>query len=91
MITSNVVILQVFLFIFVVLKLINLRTFDSFNLAMTIISSGGFLPVNEIDTINKVISKLNKSVTDDVVRVMMLFSRVPRPLIVFDNQNHSKN
>ena len=30
-------------FIFIILKLINLRTFDSFNIAMTIISSGGFL------------------------------------------------
>ena len=36
------------LFLFISLKLINLRTFDSFNIAMTIISSGGFLPVNDI-------------------------------------------
>ena len=39
------------LFLFVSLKLINLRTFDSFNIAMTIISSGGFLPVNDIGSI----------------------------------------
>ena len=39
------------LFLFISLKLINLRTFDSFNIAMTIISSGGFLPVNDIDVI----------------------------------------
>ena len=39
------------LFLFIVLKAINLRTFDSFNIAMTIISSGGFLPVNDIGSI----------------------------------------
>tara|TARA_Y100000590_G_scaffold467322_1_gene645819 strand:+ start:2420 stop:3775 length:1356 start_codon:yes stop_codon:yes gene_type:complete len=40
-------------FIFIVLILIDIRTFDAFNLSMTIISSGGFLPVNDIDTIIK--------------------------------------
>ena len=46
----KIFILYVFLtlFLFISLKLINLRTFDSFNIAMTIISSGGFLPVNDI-------------------------------------------
>ena len=39
------------LFLFISLKIINLRTFDSFNIAMTIISSGGFLPVNDIGSI----------------------------------------
>ena len=39
------------LFLFISLKLINLRTYDSFNIAMTIISSGGFLPVNDIGSI----------------------------------------
>ena len=49
----KIFILYVFLtlFLFLSLKLINLRTFDSFNIAMTIISSGGFLPVNDIDSI----------------------------------------
>jgi len=37
--------------IFVFLKFINLRTFDSFNLSMTIISSGGFLPMNNFDSL----------------------------------------
>ncbi len=37
------------LFIFILLKTINLRTFDAFNLSLSIISSGGFLPVNRID------------------------------------------
>ena len=33
--------------IFITLKLINFRNFDAFNFSMTIISSGGFKPVNE--------------------------------------------
>ncbi len=39
------------LLIFVILNLISLRTFDSLNLAFTIISSGGFLPTNELSNI----------------------------------------
>ncbi len=37
------------LFIFILFKIINLRTFDAFNLSLSIISSGGFLPVNRVD------------------------------------------
>ena len=37
--------------IFLVLNLFDVRTFNSFNLSMTLISSGGFLPVNEISSI----------------------------------------
>jgi len=37
------------LLIFIVFKSLNLRTFDAFNLSLSIISSGGFLPVNRID------------------------------------------
>ena len=37
--------------IFVVLNLINIRSFNSLNLAFTIISSGGFLPTNELSNI----------------------------------------
>ena len=37
------------LFIFLALKIINIRDFDAFNLALTLISSGGFLPVNDLD------------------------------------------
>mgnify|MGYP001187996873 CR=1 FL=1 len=39
------------LLIFIILKFFNFRTFDSFNLSMTLISSGGFLPFNDITTI----------------------------------------
>ena len=37
--------------IFIILNILGIRSFNSLNLAMTIISSGGFLPVNEISTI----------------------------------------
>ena len=39
------------IFIFIILNLIGLRSFNSLNLAMTIISSGGFLPDNELSSI----------------------------------------
>ena len=39
------------LFIFLILKFINFRDFDALNFSLTIISSGGFKPVNEIDYI----------------------------------------
>jgi trk system potassium uptake protein TrkH len=39
------------LFIFTILNLFNLRTFNSFNLSMTIISSGGFLPANNLSNL----------------------------------------
>ena len=41
------------LFIFVILNLISIRSFNSLNLALTIISSGGFLPSNELSNILK--------------------------------------
>jgi len=56
------------IFIFIVLKIINLRTFDSFNLSMTIISSGGFLPVNNIDSI------VNTNLKEVIISLLMLFS-----------------
>ncbi len=37
--------------IFVILNILGIRSFNSFNLAMSIISSGGFLPVNELSSI----------------------------------------
>ena len=39
------------IFIFIFLNIFGFRTFNSLNLAMSIISSGGFIPVNEISTI----------------------------------------
>ena len=55
-------------FIFVVLKFINLRTFDSFNLSMTLISSGGFLPVNNLSSI------INTNLKEIVFSLTMLSS-----------------
>ncbi len=37
--------------IFIVLNILGIRSFNSLNLAMTIISSGGFLPVNQLSSI----------------------------------------
>jgi trk system potassium uptake protein len=37
--------------LFIILNLFNLRTFTSLNLAMTLISSGGFLPTNSLSNI----------------------------------------
>jgi len=41
------------LLIFIILNLISIRSFDSLNLAFTLISSGGFLPVNNLSNIFK--------------------------------------
>jgi trk system potassium uptake protein TrkH len=41
------------LLIFVVLNFLSIRSFNSFNLALTIISSGGFLPANNLSDILK--------------------------------------
>ena len=54
--------------IFVVLNIFSIRTFDSLNLALTIISSGGFLPVNELSMIIK------ENVQIIIFSAMMLFS-----------------
>jgi trk system potassium uptake protein len=39
--------------IFIILNILSIRSFDSLNLAFTIISSGGFLPVNDLSSILK--------------------------------------
>ena len=41
------------LLIFIILNIFSIRSFDSLNLAFTLISSGGFLPVNELPSIIK--------------------------------------
>jgi len=56
------------LLLFISLKLIDIRTFDSFNLAMTIISSGGFLPVNDISSV------VNSNTKEIIFSILMLFS-----------------
>ena len=54
--------------IFIILELIGLRTFDSVNLAMTLISSGGFLPFNEISFV------LNTDLKKMIFSSLMLIS-----------------
>ena len=39
------------LLIFIILNILSIRAFDSLNLAFSLISSGGFLPVNDLSTI----------------------------------------
>ena len=39
------------LIIFIILNIFSIRSFNSLNLALTLISSGGFLPVNELSSI----------------------------------------
>ena len=56
------------LFIFLLLNIVNVRSFDSLNLSMTIISSGGFLPVNNLETI------INTKLKEIILSFTMLFS-----------------
>ncbi len=56
------------IFIFFSLNIINIRSFDSLNLSMTIISSGGFLPFNNLDII------LNSNFKKIIFSLLMLFS-----------------
>ena len=56
------------LFIFFVLKIFDFRNFDSFNLSMTLISSGGFLPFNNLSLV------LNSNIKEVVFSILMLLS-----------------
>ena len=56
------------IFIFLILKFINIRNFDAFNLSLTLISSGGFLPVNDLDIL------INSELKQIILSFLMLFS-----------------
>ena len=56
------------LMIFIVLNFFSIRTFDSLNLAFTLISSGGFLPVNDLSLVVKENSQII------ILSLLMLFS-----------------
>ena len=56
------------LVIFIILNFFDIRLFNSLNLAMTIISSGGFLPTNSLESI------INSKTKEIVFSFMMLFS-----------------
>ena len=55
-------------FLFIILNLIDLRVFDALNLSMTLISSGGFLPTNNIEVI------LNSEIKQITFSILMLIS-----------------
>ena len=73
------------LLIFIILEILGLRTFNSLNLAMTLISSGGFLPFNDISLI------LNTDLKKLVFSLLMLISFFSiffiYNLIFFKNRN----
>jgi len=54
--------------IFIILNIFGLRTYNSLNLAMTIISSGGFLPTNELSSV------LINNTQVIIFSILMLFS-----------------
>ncbi len=54
--------------IFIILNIFSVRSFDSLNLAFTIISSGGFLPVNDLSLI------LRENIQIIIVSLLMLLS-----------------
>ena len=68
--SSKILILYIMLtfVIFIALKASNFRFFDSFNLSMTLISSGGFLPVNNLSSI------VNNNIKEIILSTLMLVS-----------------
>ncbi len=54
--------------IFVMLKLVNLRSYDAYNYSLSIISSGGFLPNSNFDT------TFNSDISKIILSISMLFS-----------------
>ena len=56
------------LIIFFILKVINFRTFNALNFALTIISSGGFQPVDQIDFL------INSNLKSIIFSITLLFS-----------------
>ena len=54
--------------IFIILNIFSIRSFDSLNLAFTLISSGGFLPVNDLSSILKDKSQII------IISILMLLS-----------------
>ena len=54
--------------IFFILKFVNLRTFDAYNISLTIISSGGFLPTNNLNSI------FHTDLSKIVLSILMLVS-----------------
>ena len=64
----GIVYLILTILIFIILYLSDLRAFNSFNLSLSLISSGGFLPVNNLDLI------VNTKIKEIILSLTMLFS-----------------
>ena len=66
----KILILYTFLtfFLFIIFKIFDFRTFTSFNFAMTLISSGGFLPVNDLSSV------VNTETKEIIFSLLMLVS-----------------
>ena len=59
-----IIYLSMTIFIFVLLKIVNLRSYEAYNYSLSIISSGGFLPNDNFDlTFNTDISKIILSIS----------------------------
>ena len=63
-----VIYLSMTILIFVLLKLINLRSYDAYNYSLSIISSGGFLPNDNFNT------TFNTEISKIILSISMLFS-----------------
>ncbi len=64
----GIVYLILTILIFIILYLSDLRAFNSFNLSLSLISSGGFLPVNNLELI------INTKIKEIILSLTMLFS-----------------
>ncbi len=64
----SIVYLLLTIIIFSILYIADIRTFNSFNLSLTIISSGGFLPINNLDLI------INSKFKEILLSLTMLIS-----------------
>ena len=60
--------LSMTILIFLMLKLVNIRSYDAYNYSLTIISSGGFLPNNNFDT------TFTTDISKIILSISMLFS-----------------
>ena len=63
-----VIYLSITILIFLMLKLVNIRSYDAYNYSLTIISSGGFLPNNNFDT------TFTTDISKIILSISMLFS-----------------
>ncbi len=63
-----IIYLSMTILIFIMLKLVNLRSYDAYNYSLTIISSGGFLPNNNFDII------FSSDLSKFILSLTMLFS-----------------